>query len=43
MATMPRPMRIPDAVWFSALERARREGTTLTAVVVKYLTRYGKG
>lgn len=40
---MPRPFRIPDDVWFPALRRARSEGKTLTAVVVKYLTRYGKG
>lgn len=43
MPTMPRSLRIPDDVWQAALARAKREDTTLTAVVVRFLTRYGKG
>jgi hypothetical protein len=38
-----RSLRIADEVWVPAMARARREGTSLTAVVVKFLTRYGRG
>lgn len=40
MATMPRSLRIPDDVWRAAVEKARAEGTTVTAVVVAALRRY---
>jgi len=36
-------MRIPDNPWKPAMERATREGTTLTAVVVAFLRRYAAG
>lgn len=42
MATMPRSLRIPDEVWHAAVEKARAEGTTVTAVVVAALRRYLK-
>lgn len=34
--------RIPDEVWAAALARARSEGTTVTAEVLRFLIRYGK-
>lgn len=40
MATMPRSLRIPEDVWTAAVSKARDEGTTVTAVVVKALRRY---
>ena len=40
MATMPRSLRIPDDVWKASVEKARSEGTTVTAVVVEALRRY---
>lgn len=42
MATMPRSLRIPEDVWHAAVEKARAEGTTVTAVVVAALRRYLK-
>lgn len=36
-----RSARIPDAVWFAAKERAEREGTTITSVIVAALEAYG--
>lgn len=36
-------MRIPADIWLPAMARAKREGTTLTAVVVAALTAYGMG
>jgi len=36
-------MRIPDNPWKPAMERATREGTTLTAVVIAFLRRYAAG
>jgi hypothetical protein len=39
---MPRSLRIPDDVWTAAVEKARAEGTTVTAVVVAALRRYLK-
>lgn len=42
----PKPMhsfRIRDDIWHAAKERAHAEGTTLNAVLVRYLTRYAKG
>ena len=38
--TMPRSLRIPEDVWIAAVEKAKREGTTVTAVVVAALLRY---
>ena len=40
MATMPRSLRIPEPLWRQAVDKARQEGTTVTAVVVKALERY---
>lgn len=40
MATMPRSLRIPEPLWVAAVAKARVEGTTVTAVVVRALTRY---
>ena len=40
MPTMPRSLRIPEDVWTAAVVKARDEGTTVTAVVVKALRRY---
>lgn len=40
MATMPRSLRIPEDVWRAAVEKARKEGTTVTAVVVTALRKY---
>ncbi|WP_279536565.1 hypothetical protein [Cellulomonas shaoxiangyii] len=42
MATMPRSLRIPEDVWIAAVEKAKAEGTTVTAVVVAALRRYLK-
>jgi hypothetical protein len=42
MPTMPRSLRIPEDVWVAAVEKARAEGTTVTAVVVAALRRYLK-
>jgi hypothetical protein len=41
--TPPRSVRIPDPVWDAARERAQREGTTVSAVILRALQRYGKG
>ena len=43
MKTPPRSVRIPDAIWNAAKARADTEGTTLTAVILRALTRYAKG
>ena len=40
METMPRSLRIPEDVWRAAVEKARTEGTTVTAVVLAALQRY---
>jgi predicted HicB family RNase H-like nuclease len=37
---MPRSLRIPPDLWEAAVEKAKAEGTTLTAVVIAALTRY---
>ena len=43
MAKTPmRGVRISDPIWLAAQERAKQEGTTVTAVIVRALTRYGK-
>ena len=43
MATMPRSLRIPPDLWRDAVAKAKREGTTVTAVVVRALERYVAG
>ena len=41
MASTPlRNIRVPDEVWHAAVEKARAEGTTVTAVLVKALQKY---
>lgn len=40
MATPLRSLRIPDEVWTAAVAKARKEGTTVTAVVTAALKRY---
>ncbi len=40
MPTPLRNVRIPDEVWDAAREKAEREGTTVTAVVLAALQRY---
>lgn len=42
MVTPLRSVRVADDVWMPALERARGEGTTVTAVIVEHLTNYGR-
>jgi len=41
--TPPRTVRIPDPIWNAAKARAEREGTTVTAIILRALTRYAKG
>lgn len=38
--TAMRHIRVPDDVWTPAMERARREGTDLSKVVVTFLRDY---
>lgn len=38
--TPVRNLRVPDELWEPALAKAQAEGTTLTEVIKKYLTRY---
>lgn len=38
--TRPKAIRVPDALWAAALEKAQAEGRTLTDVVVRALERY---
>ena len=38
--TTPRAIRIPEDVWRAALERAKAEGTTVTAVVLDALREF---
>lgn len=40
--TPQRAVRVHDDVWFAAQERAAEEGTSVSAVVVRALERYGK-
>lgn len=35
-----RSVRVPDEVWHAAVEKAKTEGTTVTAVVVAALERF---
>ena len=37
-----RAIRVPDEVWQAARQKAEREGTTVTAVVLAALQRYVK-
>jgi predicted HicB family RNase H-like nuclease len=37
---MPRSLRIPPDLWREAVEKAKEDGTTVTAIVVKALRRY---
>lgn len=39
----PRSVRVPDHIWDAARARAQAEGTTVTAVILRALTRYAKG
>lgn len=41
--TKIRGVRVPDPRWEAAQERAAREGTTVSAVVNRFLERWGKG
>lgn len=41
--TPVRAVRVPEAVWVAAKERAAAEGTSVSAVVVHALSRYGEG
>lgn len=38
-----RTVRIPDDVWDAAKAEAERRGETLTAAILRFLTRYGRG
>lgn len=40
MNTMPRSLRIPEDLWHAAVAKAKAEGTTVTAIVVKALKSY---
>jgi hypothetical protein len=40
--TPPRSVRIPAPIWNAAKARAEREGTTVTAVILRALSRYAK-
>lgn len=41
--TPARSIRVPDALWQACRERAEREGTTVTAVILRALERYARG
>lgn len=36
-------IRVPDHIWSAAAERAERDGTTVSAVIVAALREYGRG
>ncbi|WP_338182971.1 hypothetical protein [Jatrophihabitans sp.] len=36
-------VRVSDDIWQAALRRAHGNGETLTAVIVRFLVRYGRG
>lgn len=38
--TMPRSLRIPEDVWRAAIDKAKAEGTTVTAIVTEFLRTY---
>lgn len=39
--TPVRSLRVPDAIWQPAMERAKAEGKTLTEVLIEFLREYG--
>lgn len=41
--TVIRSIRIPDDVWQAAIERAQRDGSSVSAEVVAFLRAYGNG
>lgn len=43
MGTTGRSIRVPDEVWQAALDRARREETTVTAIAVAAIESYAAG
>ena len=43
MTTPARSVRIPAHIWNAAKDRAEQDGTTVTAVILRALTRYAKG
>ena len=43
METPARSVRIPAHIWNAAKDRAEQEDTTVTAVILRALTRYAKG
>jgi hypothetical protein len=43
VVTPLRAVRIPDEVWHAAQARAAAEGTTVSAVILRALVRYGRG
>lgn len=38
--TMPRSLRIPTDIWSAAVEKAAKDGTTVTAVVTEALRKF---
>jgi hypothetical protein len=40
MPTMPRSMRIDEAIWGAAVAKARAEGTSVTQIVEDFLRAY---
>lgn len=36
-------IRVPDAVWQAAIDRAQRDGSSVSAEVVAFLRAYGNG
>ncbi len=40
MATPVRGVRVPDDLWLAAQEKAERDGTSVSAVIVAALGRY---
>lgn len=38
-----RSVRVPESIWRAAKDRAEREGTTVSAVIVRLLERYAGG
>lgn len=43
MATPLRSFRVTDNIWNTALARAKREGVTVTELIVTILDAYGQG
>lgn len=42
-AMVPRRVRVPDEIWFAAMQKARDEGTTLAAKIRGWLIAYLAG